>query len=318
MNSLQLIRKGNEFSKYEKIIEYLKQDDEYWLLNDVWDLTKDIFVGKKVENVRHIKFAAFKNEQLKNEAKYYFLFNFKNKLMMESSLISYGIHLGKLANFLNNEKSFFSLDKEKTNKAWKLFIINQGLKLYQQDGRLNSYTNFFINFFNEYYDDREETEKDIWYAAKITGAKIRATQDRQTSRLNFSEIPQYYRETVKRYFKTIITKKSFSHCFNLLVVLNYFLNYFVMQKYPDDFIENLTRQDIEGYILYTMNDMKNKSLTEKSKHIAWVRIFLEYIQMAQYCKAPIKEVCLLIFQDDIPKRDSGVDIIRRVKFILNQ
>ena len=33
--------KSNQQSKYEEIIEYLKQDDGYWLENDKWDLTEE-------------------------------------------------------------------------------------------------------------------------------------------------------------------------------------------------------------------------------------------------------------------------------------
>ncbi len=315
MNTLQVIKRGNELSKYDQIIDYLKQDSGYWLNNDIWDVTKDFFVGKRTNGIRSLNFTVFKNETLKNEVKFYFVFNFKNQLIKNSSLISFGTHLCKLAEFLKHENSFFNLDKENTSKAWKSFIVNKNLKIHPQDGRMNSYTNFYINFFTDYYDTREEIEKDIWYAANIPGVKIRATQRRQTTRLNFTDIPEYYRETVKKYFKTIITKKSFSTCFNLLVILNYFFNYFITKKSLNGFIENLTRKDIEGYIFYLMNDRKDKNLTEKTKYIAWVRTFLEYIQMAQYDKAPIKEVGFLIFQDDIPKRELNGDVIKRVKFI---
>lgn len=42
---------------------------------------------------------------------------------------------------------------------------------------------------------------------------------------------------------------------------------------------------------------------------------LEYIQIAQYDKAPKKEVSFLIFQDDIPKRELDKDAVKKVKFI---
>ena len=63
------------------------------------------------------------------------------------------------------------------------------------------------------------------------------------------------------------------------------------------------------------NDRKGKNITENSKYVSFVRTFLEYIQMAQYDKAPKKEVSFLIFQDDIPKRERVQDEMRRVKFV---
>lgn len=36
---------SNQQSKYDEIVEYLKQDNGYWLNNDKWDLTEDFFVA---------------------------------------------------------------------------------------------------------------------------------------------------------------------------------------------------------------------------------------------------------------------------------
>ncbi|HBH1637974.1 TPA: hypothetical protein KRM34_003611, partial [Clostridioides difficile] len=41
MSNLQEIKINQ--SKYDEIIEYLKQDNGYWLENDKWDTSKDIF-----------------------------------------------------------------------------------------------------------------------------------------------------------------------------------------------------------------------------------------------------------------------------------
>ena len=58
MQKLQQI-KSNQQSKYGEIIEYLKQDNGYWLENDKWDLTKEFFNGKKVYSTRYFGFSAF-------------------------------------------------------------------------------------------------------------------------------------------------------------------------------------------------------------------------------------------------------------------
>lgn len=63
------------------------------------------------------------------------------------------------------------------------------------------------------------------------------------------------------------------------------------------------------------NDYEDKNATYKSKFISYVRTFLEYIQIAQYDKAPKKEVSFLIFQDDIPRRELNKDEVKKAKFV---
>jgi hypothetical protein len=63
--------KSNQQSKYEEIIEYLNQDDGYWLENDKWDMTESLFMGHKPRNKeRFIDFSRISNNKLKNEVKY--------------------------------------------------------------------------------------------------------------------------------------------------------------------------------------------------------------------------------------------------------
>ncbi|KZL88384.1 hypothetical protein [Clostridium magnum] len=76
MDNLQLI-KSNQQSKYEEIIEYLSQDNGYWLENDIWDAIETFFIGEKISNMRYIDFSNIKNDNLKNEIKYFFFTNIK-------------------------------------------------------------------------------------------------------------------------------------------------------------------------------------------------------------------------------------------------
>jgi integrase len=316
VDNLQLI-KNNQHSKYDEIVEYLKQDNGYWLDNDKWDLTEEFFIGKKICNYKFIDFSLIDNLYIKNEVKYYFLYSFKNKELTNKVIVKQARVLKHLSAFLNDNsiERFVSLDKEKIYMIWKLYLINKDVKYSPTETRYFSFTNTLIDFIKDFYDDREETEKDIWYSENIKGAKKSATSDRTAVSLSFAEIPMYYRETIKSYFRTIITKKSWSTCFNTLKYLKYFFNYFYLNGYTDGFIESLNRTDIEKYLYRIGNDRKGKNATENSKYISFIRTFLEYIQMAQYDKAPKKEVSLLIFQDDIPRREHPQDEMRRVKFI---
>ncbi len=120
---------------------------------------------------------------------------------------------------------------------------------------------------------------------------------------------------VKRYFKTIITQKSWNHCHQIISHLNYFFTIFYSNGYADGFIENLSRKDIENYLYCLSNDYKDKNPTYRCKFVSYVRTFLEYIQIAQYDKSPKKEVSFLIFQNDIPKRELNKDEVKKAKFI---
>ncbi|NFT07119.1 integrase [Clostridium botulinum] len=315
VKNLQQI-KSNQQSNYNEIIEYLKQDNGYWLENDKWDLTEDFFYGKKVGNSRFINFEPIENKYLKNEVKYFFVYNFKNKLRTDYDLIRISA-LIKYFSELYNGDSLKIVDTDKLFKKWIFLLNEKGLNTKAFGNKNISFFTSLVGFIKDFYDDREETEKDIWYSKNIQGAKIPASGSTHPTynSINFTDIPLYYRDTVKKYFKTIITKKSWSHCNQILQNLEYFFNKFYSNKYTDGFIKNLSRKDIENYLYWVNNDYKDKNATYKSKFISYVRTFLEYIQMAQYDKSPIKEVAFLIFQDDIPKREKVQDEMTRTKFV---
>ncbi|WP_326514392.1 tyrosine-type recombinase/integrase [Clostridium intestinale] len=319
-NNIYKLMNG-QLNKYEEIVNYLKQDDSYWLNNDIWDVTEEKFMGETVHNTRHINFINFHNIFLKNELKYYILYNFKNKKMSNRTITCLGAVFKHFSDFLNqyyfNVNSFNNVSYDEVYKKWKFYLIQVGIKVQKkQDKSLNVFSLLLvIKFIIAFYDDREETEKDIWYAKNIKGVTIRATQNAKTTRLNFMGISEYYRETVKRYFRTIITKKSFGTCSDILIHLRYFFESFYSRKYKDGFIENLSRNDIEKYLVQLMNDRKGRNRHGTTLYITNIRTFLEYIRIAQYDKAPKKEVGLLIFKDDIPKRNYRQNAFKGVKFI---
>lgn len=213
-NKLQNIRNG-QLNKYDEIIKYLKQDNGYWLNNDKWDITKDFFMKELVHNSKYINFERFNNVFLKNELKYYIVFNFKERKLTNKYIVSLGETFKHLSNFLNenyyNINSFNEVTYEKFYRRWVLFLSEMGIAIKNKKIKGYKIINilFVIKFIEQFYDDREEIEKDVWYAKNIKGVKLAATQSNRANRLNFTTIPKYYRETVKRYFLTIITKNLF-------------------------------------------------------------------------------------------------------------
>ena len=325
MKNLQDI-KSNKQSENGEIIEYLSQDNGYWLENDKWDFTKEFFIGKKIYSSRYIDFSYIKNELLRVELKYFILYSIKNRFLKKETILNYSYRVKPLGNFIEKHfhkiNSFDEVDIQIFLGKWKMYLLN-GIctnKTLESPGGKSGYIysiNQIVEFIKDFYDDREETEKDIWYSKNIVGAKIPASgaNNAINNQINFSYIPIYYRDMIKRYFKTIITKKSWNHCYQILNNLNYFFDIFYSNGYTDGFIENLSRKDIENYLYWVNNDYKDKNATYKSKFISYIRTFLEYIQMAQYDKAPKKEVSFLIFQDDIPKRELNKDEVKKARFV---
>jgi integrase len=313
MDKFQIINSSQQ-SKYDEIIEYLKQDDGYWFNNDKWDLTEAFFIGKTVDSKRFIYFHNFKSEVLKNEVKYYFVLNFKEKLLTNKGIVRLNSPMQHLGKFLCCN-SLIELDKESIQIKWINFLTQNGVSYNNHETTYFGLTNDLINFIKDFYDDRDEMEKDIWYSKNIKGVKISATMQSKKYQLSFVHIPIFYRETVKKYMRTIITKKSFSYCVNILTSLNEFFQMFYSMGYKNGFVRELSRNDIEKYLFRIYSKYENYSSSYWQKFISFVRTFLEYIQIAQYEEAPKKEVSFLIFENDIPSRERDDNRLKRVKFI---
>ena len=61
--------------------------------------------------------------------------------------------------------------------------------------------------------------------------------------------------------------------------------------------------------------MSSKSFTFRSKAVSFIRNWLDFIQLAEFKEAPIKDVTRLIFDEDIPKRERQADTFEKIKYI---
>lgn len=310
-------------SKHEEMTKYLMQDGGYWLRNDKWDVTEKIFIGKKITRARYMDFFVFENPYLKTELKYYLLYSFKGGLLKGSTIMKLASTFKHLSLFLNDRygesRSFSELDTLSFKLRFNNYLISVGFIM--KNNRINSTemnnVTHILAFMKDFYDDREETEKDTWHPDEIKGAKVPASGVKKSAnlKLNFHRIPTYYRESVKRYFRTIVTRKSWSQCFEILNVLNYYFGKFYSNGYEEGFQETLSREDLEKYIYWLNNDFKDKNNHYRSKFLSYVRMFLDYIQLAGYKEAPQKEMASLIYKDDTPKRDTSSKQVQTARFI---
>lgn len=194
-------------------------------------MTESLFMGHKPRNKeRFIDFSRISNNKLKNEVKYYFIFNSKENLLTSKYINILSTTLKQFSAFLNKyyieTKSFNNIENTSFVFKFRNYLLENGFKLLDNNKISSTEMNsipYVLDFIQNFYDDREETEKDIWYSKNIKGAKIPASG--VNGHINFKSIPIYYRDVVKRYFKTIITKKSWNHCHQIISHLNYFSPY---------------------------------------------------------------------------------------------
>ncbi len=314
MFRLQQLNENNKETKdkYNQIIEYLKQDDGYWLDNDIWDFTESCFYGKLIEASRYIRFNVFQSEIIKNEFKYFILKSFKENLYKGSVIKKIGGHFKYISMFLNEKYKEITSLKDIDNKTemiikWNDFLFKKKVNGYKIALKI------IYDFLHDYYDKINEIEKDVWYARNIKGARLSASV--RTGRLDFTIIPEYYKEGIKKYFRAMIIRKSYRVCAEQLSIIKFFFRIFYQHGYEDGFLENLTRDDVEKYIYWLSSENTKKDRTYKSKCVTYIKNFIEYIQISEYSIAPKKEVYKLFHYDDVPKREVNSDIIKRVKYI---
>ncbi|MBE3036972.1 MAG: tyrosine-type recombinase/integrase [Candidatus Atribacteria bacterium] len=200
------------------------------------------------------------------------------------------------------------------------FLKNKGICTGKADNEAYKNYLWFKNglstFITSYYDEREETEKDVWIAVNIPGARLSAAERSGTKRsLSFHDIPKYYREMTKRFLRRLVTRRSWSYCSEMLMYIRYFFNSFYQHNYDDGFLKRLSREDVEKYLLWVADNYHDRNATYRSKAVSFIQAFLWYIQLAQYLEAPKTEVEKLIYGDDYPRRERVVDTMQKVRYI---
>lgn len=300
----------------EEIISFLSSEEGYWLKNDKWSADSNEY---KILNLGPLKdrshfiadFSGYKNENIKNEVKYAILLMMKEKTISAYVLNNvYSTAIKLMGTTIGSDPGISTLAFVNAEDISELPAVKPLLK-----DRYVCIKRNVIEIITELYDDREETEKDVWYARKIPGIKQSATAKRHKTRLSFEEIPAYYRESVKRYFKRLIYKRSWSYCHEILMYIRAYYRLFYKHGYSDGFQEKLNRKDVEEYISWIADEHANDNATYTSKAISFIRNWLEFIQLAEYPQAPVKDMTRLIFDDDIPKRERMSDTYEKIKYI---
>ena len=214
-----------EVNKYDEMIEYLNKNNEYWLLNDKWDMWEIYkYDLSSIRGKRYLNFSNIDSENIKLEFKYMIVFCLENKYFkVREFMVKAQASLNSLYEYIKKEKINSIIDVEVS--YLKIYLLN--VKQLTQKS-CKTYLQHFvtgIEAIKSFFDDRDEIEKDIWDCKKIPGIRIPANCEKGYT-INFNLYPQFYRECMKRYFRTIITKKSIAQCINIHTALIGFFEIF--------------------------------------------------------------------------------------------
>ena len=301
--------------KQDQMRHYLSSEGGYWLSNDKWYMDDKSFIEGNIEvsvAKRYLiaDFATYRSECLKIEMKYYLLYAMKHGMITALSVCqNYSRAIANIGTYLSGkgDESTFS------NRA----ICNEMSGMDASETEKRTYLALkktVIRFITDYYEN-EETDHDIWRAVNISGVKLSATAKRTKPILNFEEIPRDYRDMAKRFMRRLVVKRSWSYCSEMLIYIRYFFGVFYRNGYTNGFLKLLERRDVEKYLGWVASDYADKNATFRSKAVSFIRNFLDYIQLAEYAQAPVKDVNHLIFDDDIPKCERPEDTRAKIKYI---
>lgn len=300
-----------------EVERYLSTEDGYWLFHDIWMKDSPAFTkrGISLDGVRGDVIADFSSAPVgraRIELKYYALWSLSMGIISASTFIlNYRPAIKDLGGLLQAKGYTQGLtevvltEEELSGEGWVEFRKNTILWILSKAKTILA----------DIYDIRDETEKDVWKALRIPGARLSAVQKRTKPTLRFIEIPDFYKEPIKRYFRRMVIKRSWSHCSEMLRYIKTFFRLFYENRYEDGFLKNLSRFDIEKYLEWIAEAYEDDNATYTSKAVSFIREFLDYIQMAEYPEAPEKDVYRLIFDDDVPKRERPDDTFAKIKYI---
>lgn len=315
--SLALAEEAAEQDCFSEVESYLLSEGGYWQNHDIWlkDTGKFAERGISLEGVKGnviADFSSIRDGRLKSELKYYSLWSLSMGVISVSTFtVNYKPAVKDLGELLQEKDCVSGLtgavitEEELTEKGWSSFHKDAILWVL---GRART-------ILSDIYDIRDETEKDVWRALRIPGARLSAAQKRAKPVMRFTDIPCFYKEAVKRYLRRMVVKRSWSHCSEMLRYIKVFFKLFYDNRYEDGFLKNLNRFDIEKYLEWTAEAYEDDNATYASKAVSFIREFLDYIQMAEYPEAPEKDVYRLIFDDDVPKRERPEDTFEKIKYI---
>lgn len=299
--------------------------NSYWD-RDIWSFKDDIlknitgFTKLNKHGRTYIDFSIVKNNWLRKELKYFLSQKLLNNELKLSTIQSYSVRLKKVIRYIElrhpNIISMYQLKEDDINN-YKSYLLNNNIVKPRKsnpkklnDGHYLSLFRQWWLFFQEFYDIREEYEKDIWNIKRIYPNKIE--KGRANYCLNFSSIiDDTLKRLAKSYIKARLTTNSLSTVQRDLNAIKLFINFY-WEKYKENTLINLQRNRFEEFLNYFYKFHENATFPTKNNRLLSIKLFLEYIQKANYPEAPKTPIDKIIFKEDFPKNEYKGETIKYI------
>lgn len=296
-NEPQHITRGFISEKQEELGKILSDNN---LTDDAW-----VYQEKKID------FSALPESVIKDEIKLYI--HHLTEKSYSASTITQSLSVFKnipvfFHLYFPKNTSLSELPSNKGELTWRTFLTNRGKKIHGNN--LSSFRQL-LKFIQDFYDHRDETEKDVWDVRKINGVYFNKSTTEYL--IKFTGIPEDFREEVKYFIKETMFTRSVRNLRNKIPKLEFFLQWFVQSYRKQKTLENLTRNETEKFLshLYTQKNI----LTAHSfnDYLTSVQQFIDFLQRREHPKAPIKDVKFLFFPEDYRKRNKKTgDTVRHI------
>lgn len=271
--------------------------------NDIWELQntffKDAFKGTL--NPEHRKVQFVRNNIHRNiilEYKFMLLTRINANNMALSTASNYGKTFCQLSDFINDchptLTSIAKLDINIEFESYRDYLNKKGNLL--NETRLSHFKQFH-EFISDYYDQRPETQKDIWDTRRISGARI--CHSTASFVVSFVKVPIQFREMIKRFIRIRIYQISALGCKKDVFALECFLCYISLHFPEWTEITLLDRKIMEDFLLDFHSNSK-ASISTRNYYLILIKNFIDYIQRAEWDEAPILHVSRIILRDDVP------------------
>ena len=178
--------------------------------------------------------------------------------------------------------SFSEISIDEMVPAWLNYVALSGRKSSRQGYRAQIYQLYL--FFSDFYDTRDEYEKDIWDCRKIPSVDIPVHAVNHL--INFTFIPAAFQRLAKKYIKTRLVICALSTVRLELEAITYFLQFIAEVEPTWTSLRHLTRRYIEDFIQKYLNAFPAKTRRQLDKLLS-TRNFLLRIQQFDYPEAPL-------------------------------
>lgn len=285
---------------------------------DVWNIDDPSFLqfGKSYKR-RYVHFTYLNLPDLiQLEIKFFLAKQLLERRLSLNTILQYTCCFKEFSDFLNTcypkAQSLIEIPLEKALAQWETFLI-KNKKTYL------IFVRNLLNFIRNHYDTRDFFEKDIWDARTIDHLEWSETTTAYL--LNFTKVPQTYRNSVKRFIRTALVNQSVATLARKISYISYFLE-FLIKESTQEFsksLNNLARSDLEKYFNYLFEEKGSRTPKHLNAYISAVYEYLDFLHRIEHHLATKKPIDHLIFPEDFKKRQRFEDSIKFVpEMVFNQ